>query len=154
MSDTALDNALDELDGPGTVHIDRDHGSAEVDVTDAGPIGVRIREVRVARDVPCDIVEEANALPDRLRALPDPVHPVEIAPTLGGATLRSLPTAAPRQEYFEVDVAPIGTTIRRTRVDADGTRRSAEWAMTREQLERLIDEATPSSGQPPIDTNV
>ncbi|MBX2796932.1 MAG: hypothetical protein KTR31_04660 [Myxococcales bacterium] len=140
-ADTPLDEALDELEGPtGTVEVDTGSGQAEVDVVDVDRLGVRIRGVRVRREKEVDVKREAAALPERLRALPDRVQPVEVAPELGGARLRSPPDR--RQEYFEVDVAPDGTDIRRTRVDSDGERHPVDWTMTRDQLDRLIDEAS------------
>ena len=142
---TPLDDALNELDGPGTVALDRDGGKTEVDVVDADRIGVRVRGVRVHRDRDVDVEREAFALPDRMRSLPDRIEPVEVAPTLGGARLRSRPDEMRGRDYFEVDVAPRRTDIRRTRVDADGERHETDWTMTRDQLDRLLDEA---EGQP------
>lgn len=138
---TPLDDALDALEGTGTVHIDRSSGHAEVDVVDADRIGVRVRGVRVHRDRDVDVGEEAYALPERLRSLPDRIEPVEVAPTLGGARLRSRPDEMRGSEYFEVDVAPRRTDIRRTRVDDHGDRHEVDWTVTRDQLDRLIDEA-------------
>lgn len=145
-ADTPLDEALDDLDGTrGTVEVDTGNGQAEVDVVDVDRLGVRIKGVRVRRERAVDIKREAADLPKRLRSLPEPVEPVEVAPTLGGARLRSKPDRG--QEYFEVDVAPEGTDIRRTRVDADGERHPTDWTMTRDQLDRLIDEASDEPGE-------
>ena len=48
----------------------------------------------------------------------------------------------PREgRYFEIEVQPGRTDIRRTRVNDDGERQPTDWTMTREQLDRLIDEA-------------
>lgn len=139
-----LDDALDALDGEeGTVSVERDGGSAEVDVVDADRLGVRVRGVRVRRNAQVDVAKEAEALPKRMRSLGDPVKPVEVAPSLGGARLRSAPR---RGEYFEVDVEPDQTHIRRTRVDEDGERHPTDWTMTRDQLDRLIDEAHGDDG--------
>ncbi len=134
-----LDDALDALgDEPGTVSVDREGSQAEVDVVDADRLGVRVKGVRIRRDRVVDVEQEARALPDRLRSLSEPVEPVEVAPDLGGATLRSKPH---RGEYYEVDVEPRGVDIRRNRVDEHGERHATDWTMTREQLDRLIDEA-------------
>lgn len=143
MSDPQLDKALDALDGSGTVEVDRGGHSAEVDVIDVDRIGVRVKGVRVRHDGPVDVEREASALPDRLRSLPEPVGPVEIAPELGGAKLRGTPDR--QQRYFEVEVEPDRTHIHRTQVNDDGEREETDWTMTRDQLDRLIDE---TAGQP------
>ncbi len=137
-SEPKLDDALNELDGPGTIEVDRDGHSAEVDVVDVDRIGVRVKRVRVRHDEPVDVPREAASLPERLRSLPDPVEPVEVAPELGGAILRGRPDEDRR--YFEIDVQPDRTDIHRTRVDDSGEREESDWSMTREQLDRLIDE--------------
>lgn len=141
MSNAKLDDALDALrSGGGTIGVDRDGANAEVDVVDVDRLGVRVRSVRVVRQRPVDLETEARSLPDRIRALPDRLEPVEVDPGLGGARLRTRPEEYHRREYFEVDVEPLRTTVRRTRVDEEGTRSPTDWTMTREQLDRLIDE--------------
>lgn len=141
-----LDQALDALpDGRGTVEVERPGASAEIDVLDVDRLGVRVRGVRVRRAEPIDVADEARALPDRMRSLPDRIAPVEVAPELGGARLRTRPDELRGREHFEVDVAPDRTDIRRTRVGDDGAREVTDWTMTREQLDKLIDE---TSGRP------
>ena len=141
MKDRRLDDALDALPpGGGTVTVDRGGNQATVDVIDADRLGVRVRGVQVARGRSIDVAAEAGALPERLRALPERVAPIEVAPELGGARLRTRPEELRGREWFEVDVEPDHTTIRRTKVDDDGTRRATDWTMTRDQLDRLIDE--------------
>jgi hypothetical protein len=135
---TALDRALDAFDGPGQVTVERGGHDATIDVLDADRLGVRIRGLRVRCEQPRDVVDEAAALPDRLRALPDRVRAVEVDPALGGASLRSIPEEM-RGDYFEVDVRPHETEVRRTRV-VDGERQPADFTLTREQLDRLIDQ--------------
>jgi len=140
---TPLDEALDRTPkGGGTVGVKRDGTNAEIDVVDVDRLGVRVRGVRVTRERAVDVVEEANRLPEQLRALPDRVAPVEIAPALGGARLRTRPDELRGGEYFEVDVEPRRTSIRRTRLHEDGTRQPSDWTISREQLDRLIDETT------------
>ena len=140
MSHSTLDEALDALRGAGTATIDGEGHHAEVDVTDVDRLGVKVREVRVRRDAPVDVVEEAHALPERLRALPERVRPIEVDPTLGGARLRSEPQGK-RGAIYEVDVEEEATTIRRTARDADGQRHPEEFTLTREQLDRLLEQA-------------
>jgi hypothetical protein len=141
--DRSLDDALDALpDGKGTVGVHRGDTDTEVDVVDTDRLGVKVRSVRVGRERPVDVVGEARRLPDDLRSLPDRIAPVEVDPALGGAKLRTRPDELRGGEFFEVDVEPRQTTIRRTRVGDDGGREPAEWTLTRDQLDRLIDEAS------------
>ena len=138
---SALGTALDALDeGHGTAIVDDDGRRAEVDVTDVDRLGVRVREVRVRHDDPRDITQAAHDLPDRLRALPERVEPVEVDERLGGARLRSVPRGAAR-DMFEVDVETDHTVIRRTRVDDSGRRVPEDFTLTREQLDQLVDQA-------------
>ncbi|MEQ1568692.1 MAG: hypothetical protein ABMA64_23845 [Myxococcota bacterium] len=142
MTPRSLEHALDSAPaGGGTVEVPRDGGTAEIDLLDVDRLGVRVRGVRVRRDADVDVATEAARLPDQLRSLPDRVTPVEVAPSLGGARLRTRPEELRGGEYFEVDVEPRRTSIRRTRVTEDGTREPTDWTLTRDQLERLIDEA-------------
>lgn len=133
-----LDDALDALDGPGIARVPREQGQAEVDVIEVDRLGVRVRSVKVEREQR-DLAEEALALPDRLRALPERVVPCEIAPTLGGATLRTDPEEMIRGRYFEVQVTPGSSEVRRVRVE-DGERHPDDFVLTREQLGNLVDQ--------------
>jgi hypothetical protein len=139
-----LDEALDRLPREGgTVRVDRRGAEAEVTVVEADRLGVRVRGVSITRERPIDVSEEAKNLPERLRSLPERVAPVEVDAGLGGARLRTPPDELRGgREYFEVDVAPSRTSIRRTRVSDGGEREETDWTMTREQLDRLIDETT------------
>lgn len=139
----AMQDALDKHDGDGPVQADAKSASVEIDATDIGPIGVRVRQIRVKTD-PLEITDAARALPERLRALGEPVVPVEVAPKLGGTTLRTAPDDMRSGEFFDVDVKADGRhTISRHRVTEDG-RKPIEWAMTRDQLGRLLDDLTES----------
>jgi len=140
-----LDEALDALEGQGTIEVERTGGRAEVDVVDADRLGVSVRRVKVTRDAPVDVAEEAAALPERIRALPERVEPVEVAPKLGGARLRTRPEDLRGDEFYEVDVTPHDTEVRRTRVDEHGDRAGTDFTLTRDQLDRLIDEAAGSA---------
>lgn len=141
-----LDDALDSVPaGGGVIRVDRGNANAEVDVIDVDRLGVKLRAVRINRSAPIDIEQEARALPERLRALPDRIEPVEIAPELGGARLRTRPEELRGSDYFEVDVEKTRTSIRRTRLADDGTRQPTDFTLTREQLDRLIDEAKGSA---------
>jgi hypothetical protein len=146
MSDPArppgLDEQLDRVPTGGKVRVERGNTQTEVEVVEADRLGVRVRGVDVHRDRPVDVETEARSLPDRLRALPERVAPVEVDATLGGARLRTRPDELRGKEYFEVDVEPSRTSIRRTRVTPEGERVETDWTLTREQLDRLIDETS------------
>lgn len=142
----SLDDALDGLGGAGTAGVPRDGGSAEVDAVEVDRLGVRVRRVRVERTEPWDVRGRAEALPDRLRSLPERVEPQEVAPELGGAILRTRPAdlrpspgPGGRTEYFEVEVGERSAEVRRVRVQ-DGERSPSDFTLTREQLGRLLDE--------------
>jgi hypothetical protein len=136
----ALDAALGAGDGTGRIVVTGDDGAAEIDAVAIGPIGVRVRAVRIDRGVDVDIALEAAALPDRVRTLPDRVVPVEVDPGLGGAILRSHPDDMREQEFWELDVRRRSTTVRKQRVRPDGQREGVDFTLTREQLGRLVDE--------------
>jgi hypothetical protein len=143
MSRPTLDEELDRVPaGGGAVQVEREGTRAKVDVVEADRLGVRVRGVEVTRTRPVDVGEEARALPERLRALPERVAPVEVDPALGGARLRTRPEELRGREYFEVDVEASRTSIRRTKVGEAGERVETDWTMTREQLDRLIDETS------------
>ena len=141
MSRTPLDEALDALGGAGTATVDGDGTTTDIDVTDVDRLGVKVREIRVHRQQPCDIVQESHRLPKHLRALPERVEPIEVDASLGGARLRSVPHGEDR-EMYEVDVQADSTTIRRTVRDEDGGRSPQDFTLTREQLERLVGQAS------------
>lgn len=134
-----LNQELDALDGAGEVTVEREGGRAVVDVERAGPIGARVRRVRVETDIPWDLTERAHALPGRLRSLPERVEAQEIAPTLGGAILRTVPEDLRGDGYFEVEVGDRFAEVRRVGLDG-GERSSEAFDVTREQLGRLLDE--------------
>ena len=140
MSHSPLDEALDALGGAGTATVHGDGTTTDIDVTDVDRLGVKVREIRVHREHPCDIVQEAHRLPEQLRALPERVEPIEVDASLGGARLRSAPQGEDR-EMIEVDLQAHSTTIRRTVRDDDGGRSSHDFTLTREQLERLVGQA-------------
>jgi hypothetical protein len=138
----AVDRALDERnDAPGSVQIEGPDGaSADVDVDRAGPIGVRVRRVKLTRSRDVDVVEEAERLADGLRSLPERIAPIEVDPKLGGAVLRSRPDEMRRRGFFEVDVqGPREVEVRRKRITDDG-REDDSWDLTRDGLGRMLDE--------------
>ena len=134
----ALDEAVVGAAGVGRATVDRDGHAVHIDVTEVGPIGVRITGISVGHAA-ADIARRAGELPERLRALPERVQPVEVDPGLGGAVLRTKPEEMQDSEFFEVEVRPERTDIRRYKVE-EGDRTAVAFPMTRDQLERLIDE--------------
>lgn len=75
-----------------------------------GPIGVRLRRLRVERAQ--EIEEKMARLPwifQRITVL----VPREIAPALGGAVLRSALGEIRGERYFEAEVTPHWTELRR-----------------------------------------
>lgn len=135
-----LDEALDAHEGSGEVHAADGEHSATLDVEQVGPIGIRIRKLCVKRP-PLDVGEAAEAYPERMRALGEPLKPIEIDRRLGGTTLRTKPESMRNGEFFDVEVRSDGQTgIRRLKVDEAGDRREIPWSMTRDQLGRLLDD--------------
>ncbi len=137
MSDT-LDKALDGLDGPGIIEVEEAGGKTRVDVVETDRLGVRVRGIHVGHGER-DMQRVAEVLPGAVRAIPGRLVPVEVAPVLGGATLRTRPEDMRRKQFFEVEVRKGGTDIRRYQVK-DGSREGRDWTMTREQLRDLVDE--------------
>ena len=137
----AIDEALDETPR-GVVQVSGPGGaSAELDVQDSGPIGARVRRVRLTHAEDRDIDHEASRLGEALRALPHAVHPSEVAPDLGGAILRSRPDEMRSPDFFEVKVdGPRDVEVRRYRLGDDLDRQPADFDVTREGLGQLLDE--------------
>jgi len=135
----ALDHALDNQQD-GTLEVAGPNASATVDVTASGPVGVRVRSIAVTSPRG-DVQDTANALPHALRALLEPLQPVEVAPTLRGAVLRTDPTAIEDDEFFEVELRDDTVRIDRFRRESTG-RRPVEFDLTRKQLRRIVDGLT------------
>jgi hypothetical protein len=138
----AIDETLDALDGEaGEVEIVIEGARATVDVVAVDKLGLTVREVGVCRERPFDLVEECAALPDKIRSLPHRLHPVEVAPELGGGVLRSRPEEMRRREFFQVDLTgDRNVGVRRFRVGDDGQREQTDFTLTREQLGDLVEE--------------
>lgn len=138
----SLDDALDAL-GPdgGAAEFTGTHGVAEVDVVEVDRLGVRVRGITARPHAPRDVVEQAHAMPERLRRLGERVEPVEVDPHLRGAILRTRPDQVER-EFHEVEVRPEQVEVRRFRVGEGGARARVDWVMTRDGLKRLLDDVT------------
>lgn len=135
---STLDDALNAHE-EGAIQVSREGGRAVIEATEVGPIGVRVTRVRVERDQPWDIRETAMGLPERVRALPERIAPIEVAPELGGAILRTDPGEYRGGDYFEVEVDARSAEVRRVKVEGSD-RTPGDFSLTREQLGRLLDE--------------
>ena len=144
----SLDQALDAVpqDG-GTAVVSDPAGEVRVEVVEVDRLGVRVRGVSVGHADPIDVVAEADALPTRLRAIPEALVPIEVDPALGGATIRTEPSDMRRREFFEVGVTPAQTDVKRFKVSKEGAREAIDWTLTREQLERLISQVRPPASE-------
>lgn len=135
----ALAEALDRK-SEGTVTAEHGGAKAHVDVVTAGPVGVRLRGLKVERGRDVSVEDAARQLPEQLAGvLPERVVPVEVDAGLGGAVLRTKPDEMRGGEFVEVEVR--GTRkveVRRWRVGEE--REPRDWAMTRDALGRLLDE--------------
>ena len=138
--DEALDEALDAHGaGEGTVTLDADGRTAEIDVDAVGPLGVRVRRVKVCRDSERDLEAAAAALPNKLRPLPEKLVSTEVDPRLGGATLRTRPADMRRREFFHLDLGPRDAELRRYRA-REGGRDAVPWTMTRDGLREILED--------------
>lgn len=136
----AIDDALGAAGTTGKVEAEAGDARAEVEVSDADRLGVKVRSVKVTRSTARDVGAEAASLPERLRSIPERLQPVEVDPKLGGATLRTRPDDMRKREFFQVDVhGERDVEVRRYKVGAKG-RKPVDFTMTRDQLERLVDE--------------
>jgi hypothetical protein len=137
----AVDAAIDKATGPGTISAETDGASADIDVLEADRLGVRVRGVRIVRAEDIDITDEAKALPDRLRSLPERLMPVEVDPGLGGAILRTEPSDVTDGEFYELEVrGPRELELKRFRAEPGKERDEADFTLTRKQLGKVVDE--------------
>jgi len=136
----ALKEALDATND-GVVVVDREGARAEVDVVEVDRLATRVRAVRVHRGVEFDLVAEAPKLAGRVRSLGEDLIPVEVAPTLGGAVLRTKPEHLRDGEFYELEMTgDRDLELRRVRAEPGRDRQPLDFTLTRDQLERLVDE--------------
>jgi hypothetical protein len=135
----ALERALSQQSGPGRVVAASDGRSVEVDVIDVDRLGARVRGVHVVRSAPFDLERLVEEAPDVLRDLPERVIPVEVDPTLGGATLRSRPAEVRDHTYTDVEIRGSEARVFRHRRVRGTDPEPADWTLTREQLGRVVD---------------
>lgn len=128
-------------DGEDRLRFTSPEGSElEIEVRKGGPIGSRLRELRLRRAHGRPVGEEVQRLCEEVRGLPERLTPIEVDERLQRGTLRTSPGDMRRREFFEVDVSgERDTHIRRQRVGADGQREAIDWDMTHEQLGDFLD---------------
>lgn len=122
------------------------HAGARIrgEAVQVGPVGVRLRQLKVApcAPAPIDLHERAADLEARLRPGGERLQAVEVDQKLGGGTLRTRSEDIRRGRYFQVDLSPAGDAeLRRFAVDPHtGERHSESFDLTRDQLEGLVDQ--------------
>ncbi len=136
--DEALERAVASGDAKGCIEAEAGSERAVVDVVDMDRLGVRVSRVRVERAAPVDVAREAEDWPDRLRALPEVIAPVEVDPRLGGATFRTEPGEVDQHEYFEVEIRGRDVDLRRHRAPPGEEREAIDFTLTRGQLKRVV----------------
>lgn len=162
MSDDPSDDAAEEppdslgaavrgaLRGPGRVEVEHDGAVAQVDVVEAGPIGVRVDGLRVRPADPAPLELRARHIARGLRPGGERLVEVEVDPTLGGATLRSDPRDMRGGGFYEVELDREGARVHRQRVGPDGSRSTEPFPLTHDELERAVDrlDETPPEAEP------
>lgn len=133
-----LDEALDARLGNDAVQVAGDGWQAEVHADQVGPVGVVVDRLRVS-GAPGDLGERAEELVRRLRPGGERLRTVELAPELGGAVLRSEPEDMRDGRFYEVELGPSEVELSRHRVRPEGGRVREPFAVTREELGRIVD---------------
>ncbi len=128
-----------EIDAPGAAAAEHGAARATVDVVDADRLGVVVERLRVDAG-PGDIAGRARRLAEGLRPAGERLRAVEVAPELGGATLRSDPEDMHGGRFFQVDVDGEGAEITRHRAVRGEPRVREAFGLTREQLGRVVDD--------------
>ncbi len=135
-----LDRKLDlPGSGPGVVEVEGAKGIAQVEIVDLDRLGAQIERVGVRVPESAPLTQQAADICERVRELGDRLVPVEVDPRLGGGVLRSDPEEL-RGGYYEVGLDGSGATVERYAVDEEGTRSREAFTLTRNQLERLVDD--------------
>ncbi|MCP4805611.1 MAG: hypothetical protein GY913_10935 [Proteobacteria bacterium] len=141
----SLSDALtDKLSLPGVrsgeVQVETDDGKVELDLVEAGPIGARVRRVKVSVPQAGPLPKQAGQICESLRGLGERLVPVEVDERLGGGVLRSRPQEMTGRRYYEVGLDGDSATVERFRALEDGGRESEDFSVTREQLGRMVDD--------------
>ena len=141
----SLSDALgDKLDLPGVktgpIEVETETGQVQLDLADADRLGASIDRLRVSVPNAAPLGEQATGICRRLRHLPERLVPVEVDERLGGGILRSDPDDMRGKRYFEVGLDGSGATVERFQAAPDGGREREPFTVTREQLDRLVDD--------------
>ncbi|HJN77861.1 MAG TPA: hypothetical protein QGF58_28350 [Myxococcota bacterium] len=141
----SLKDALgDKLDLPGVdsghIEVEYDNRKAEIDLVEVGPIGARVKRVRVSVPSAAPLQQQADGICERLRGLGERLVPVEVDERLGGGVLRSDPNEMNGRRYYEVGLDGDSATVERYRALDDGGREQEDFTVTRDQLGRIVDD--------------
>lgn len=148
----SLSRALDaQLGPPGSASAESGGRRVEVEVVESDRLAARVKSIRIGGG-DGDVRGQAERLPGQLRgALPEHLVPVEVAPSLGGAVLRSEPGDVRGGEFYEVRTDGSCTTVERLRATAAGRER-VHFTLSRDALGQVIDgldRATAPPAEPP-----
>lgn len=135
----ALERALD-AHRPG--EIDRVEGpgwQAEVHAVEVDRIGVVVDRLRVV-GAPGELAARAGRLAEALRPGGERLDAVEVDAGLGGAVLRTRPEDMRGGRFYEVQLAPDHAELTRQVVRPGGGRAPAPFAVTREELGRIVED--------------
>ena len=148
-----IGDALDATLAPGPVVVEDGAHRVALDVVASGPVGLAFTTLTVSPCAPAEKMPEslkawAERLAARVTYLMEPLTLVEFDSTAGALVLRShSPTArGDLHAFYEIQLDRQGTfTLGRVAFDdASRRRRPAPCQMTREVLERLVDDAIAS----------
>lgn len=124
----------------GPVQVETDRGRVDLDLVESGPVGARVRRVKVSVADPDTLPSQARAIAEGVRGLAERLVPVEIDERLGGGVLRSAPQEMRERRYFEVGLDGDAATVGRFRALPEGGREAQDFSVTHEQLGRLVDD--------------
>jgi hypothetical protein len=136
MSERLSEVADEAMSAPGAVVVSSGGLSAEIEVVESGPVGVVVGRVRVVGPSG-DVARRAAEVAEGVRPGGTSLRAVEVDARLGGATLRS--SVDRHRRFYEVGITGEAVELTRTRVGEDGTRRKADFSLTREGLGELLD---------------
>ena len=133
-----LDTAITDRGEETSLTATAGDAKATVEVRDADRIGVVLEKLRVETG-PGDLNHRIEALAEKLRPTGERLIPIEVAPQLGEAVLRTRPEDMRGRRFYQVDVDLNGAEISRYQVDKSGKRTAIQAPMTRDQLTELVD---------------
>ena len=87
-----------------------------------------------------DLRQRSEAVVAALRPQGERLHTVELDLALGGAVLRSIPQDMRRGRFFQVDLDATGLELHRHARSRAGGRSAEPFALTRDELGRIIED--------------